>query len=503
VATDYDELPYPVFTHEHTHPDRLATIARLHAVPAPSIETARILDLGCAAGGNLATIAITLPKAKLVGIDLSERQILAGREQLLAAGIENVDLRVGDLTKQDASLGTFDYVIAHGLLSWVSADAMDDVLRLVARVLAPGGVAYFGYNTYPGARVPGAVRDMLQFDLRGEKGTATDRVARAREMLAWIAKAPPPGPFGQAIVDEIEWLGRTNDTILIHDDLAPHNRPLHFHKLAARARRLGLAYLCEAVPARSADHGADAAAVRARERAPDELVFAEQYYDFLVNRRFRRTLFCRREHQPARTIDPKVIDSLFVSSRTLLREREPDLAPGVRLTFEAPRSEMTSDHPLTKAAMMHLSSICPRAIPFAELLEVARARVRESDDSAVQILRENLVSAFLSATDVVELRVFAPPARADVSERPIASALARERAQTTYQVPNLRHEIVELDAVLARILRMLDGTRDRAALLADIGAAVVRGEITLPGRLHPADVENALSALARSALLVG
>jgi SAM-dependent methyltransferase len=188
LVRSYAEVRYPFLAHRHTDPDRLATIARLHGVVAPPVERCRLLEVGCAVGGNLASMAMLLPGAQLVGCDLSEQQIEHGRAAMTAAGIPNVSLCALDLTEVGTSLGTFDYVVAHGVFSWVSEGVQDDLLALLARCLAPNGVAYLSYNVRPGWHELSVIRDALMFDLRGVDESRA-RVERARAYLAWFREA--------------------------------------------------------------------------------------------------------------------------------------------------------------------------------------------------------------------------------------------------------------------------------------------------------------------------
>src|SRR5262249_35039176 len=75
MPTTYDDLPYTPNAFAQSHPDRLATIATLLGLEAPRVDRARVLELGCGAGGNLIPMAEGLPEAKFIGVDLSERQV--------------------------------------------------------------------------------------------------------------------------------------------------------------------------------------------------------------------------------------------------------------------------------------------------------------------------------------------------------------------------------------------------------------------------------------------
>ncbi len=158
----YDLTPYIDLSYVSTHPDRLATMARLLGRQPAPVENCRVLEVGCAAGGNLLPMAYQLPGAEFVGIDYSAGQIEDGTQRIAALGLSNMQLICADLADlvnpaesgaedgRDEALGSFDYIIAHGVYSWTPLPVRDALLALCRRVLRPHGVAYISYNTYPG-----------------------------------------------------------------------------------------------------------------------------------------------------------------------------------------------------------------------------------------------------------------------------------------------------------------------------------------------------------------
>ena len=89
----------------------------------------------------------------------------------------------------------------------------------------------------------------------------------------------------------------------------------------------------------------------------------------------------------------------------------------------------------------------------------------------------------------MHLHVWAPDLITTPSERPVASALARLQAADGTRVTTLRHRSVDVpDELGRRLIGLLDGTRDRAALAAELG--------------RPTDeLERSLEGLARIGLL--
>src|SRR5262245_56107405 len=97
--------------------------------PAPG---ARVLEIGCGTGGNLLPMAEVFPDARFIGIDLAATQIAVGQELQRAAGITNVELRAFDICDIDKSFGEFDYIIVHGVYSWVPDNVKARVLDVIA-----------------------------------------------------------------------------------------------------------------------------------------------------------------------------------------------------------------------------------------------------------------------------------------------------------------------------------------------------------------------------------
>ena len=89
----YDELPYDSLCIPETNPGRLAVLAHLFGLDFPKPTECRLLELGCASGGNLIPMAADLPRSRFVGIDLAPAQIDAGNAVIAALGLDNVELR--------------------------------------------------------------------------------------------------------------------------------------------------------------------------------------------------------------------------------------------------------------------------------------------------------------------------------------------------------------------------------------------------------------------------
>ncbi len=422
-------------------------------------------------------MAYVLRSSTFLGLDSSGSAVARGHEQISALGLTNVTLLHADL--MDASnLGTYDYVIAHGVYSWVPPPVQERVLAIVSETLAPNGVAYVSYNAFPGCHVRNAMRQMMLWHVRGIEDPV-ERVGQARDLVRFLGEAAPPHPIFSAILKEtLDAQREQADGFFFHDDLAENNEPLMFVDFVERARRHQLEFLSEADYCDMAVWNADSPAGRFLLKVGAESVIQQQQYrDFLIFRRFRQTLLCREGASATREPDPQVLRSLYVGASTRPKSGDPGVASDEPMRFVSEKDgEVTTPHPLSKAAFLELGAIWPRWVRVSDLLAAARARLSAAGGRPATAEDEARLLRFLLASygaNVTQLRSAACPFVTEISERPRASALARLQARALTKATNLRHESVRLEDPLVRtFLGLLDGTRDRVTIASEMAAAL-------------------------------
>ncbi|NJN84886.1 MAG: hypothetical protein HC802_23085 [Caldilineaceae bacterium] len=322
-----------------------------------------------------------------------------------------------------------------------------------------------------------------------------------------------------------------DDAFLLHDEMEEINDPVYFREFIQHAEQHGLHYLADAefrtvfpfdIPQETMSY------IQSHSRDTIEL---EQYLDFLRNRMFRQTLLCRADAQVDRVLEPSRIVDLYVSSQAKPSSVQPDIQ---NVTIEQFKSNdggvLTTDHPVTKAAMMILREHWPAAIGLEKLLELARGRLgrradrqgdrrnrrkqSESERNELNrdrlVLADNLLRAFAYSTQLVKLSAFTPNFTTTVSRRPIASPVARTQAVDGAVVTSLQHDRVRLTDVQRVLLPLLDGSRDRTALLDELASrAVATGPAADPTALHSlrnalaTDLDLHLRYFAEFSLLIG
>lgn len=462
-ANAYDEVPYEDLTFRETHPDLLATLATLAGRTPPSITTARVLELGCAACANLIPMALALPEGRFVGVDLSPRQVEAGQGVIRELGLTNIELRAASILDVDASWGTFDYILCHGVFSWVPEPVRAKILKIASENLSPHGVAYVSFNTSPGWNCRAIFRDLMIFHTRDVKDPAR-KVADSREILRMMHQFNPEPDKAYAALEraELDRLREQSDPYLLHEHLEEINVPFYFHEFLDLIAPYDLQYLSEARPRTDLKH--QPPAIRAfLDGLTTDPNRQEQYFDFLRCRPFRRALLVHPGPALDRMPSPDVVRTLRVSA---LSVPEGGVGSGVFRATDMPPFRVND--PLSRSILEALAAAWPRSVPVVEL----------PDDPEHPDSREIALMMMYRANQL-DLHVHEFRFGDGTKDRPEASPLVRRQAALGHKVVNLNHSVVVISEFQRRVLRLLDGNRDRAQVVNDLVGAVRSGEFPL------------------------
>jgi SAM-dependent methyltransferase len=490
-------VAYPGYAYTVTHPARLEVVGTLFGLaPAPAAGC-RVLELGCGDGANLLSMAQTLPQSSFVGVDASAAAIERGRELAEAAALTNVELRVVRLEALPDDLGDFDYIVSHGVYSWISPQARGALLGCCGERLRPDGIAYVSYNAYPGGHLRDMTREILRYHVRGI-AEPDAQLEHAHRLMQTIVAIDEPSSYARALRDQMERMLNYSDALLFHDDLAEISTPFYFHEFVEHAAAHGLQFLSEADLSESRMEGVPASAGELFEAVADDPLAREQYMDFFKNRTFRRTLLCRAEVAVQRAIEDLHLERFAISSpaRPL---PEGDRAEGETFATPDGYSVSTSD-PLVLAALHALAACWPAALGFPALMERSLDAIEESPELATARLRAILLEAYIAR--VVHLHSTRPPVSSGAGERPRASSLARAQcAAGQPAISSLLHVNARLEGEIEpRLLPLLDGTLDRRGLSEALSAAPARQIGPSP---DPAEIDAALARFASLGLLQG
>jgi methyltransferase-like protein len=447
----------------------------------------------------------------------------AGGPAAAELGLENLELRALSIGDAGADFGPFDFIVAHGVFSWVSERIQDRLLRFCAEALTPHGLAYISYNTHPGWHMGAMVRDMMLYHARGVAGSR-ERIHASRELLRGLSHAlvKAESPYARALKEEADLVLSRPDFYLYHEYLADSNRPIYFHQFVAKAADVGLHYVAEA----KFGNGAATQPPELLRPFGDSLdwLAREQYYDFLKGQSFRQAVLCREDVLCSRVPLASGLMALRIAALVRPATARPEPGPdGVEefRNFHGDIALSTHD-PVLRAALRVLAETWPRSLPFEALWARTHDRLAgpstgpdptTTPGARATQLAETLLAA--AAHDHVEFEVLEPEFATEIGACPCASPVARRQAAAGPRVANLRHRMITLMDFDRFVLPRLDGRRDRRALLTELQGAIRDGVLTIqsqgrsitdPAETEPIlarELDESLRRFAAAALLVG
>ncbi len=470
IRSQYDCLPYRSLSFPNTHPCLAAATAALFGLDAVPLDRARVLELGCSSGGNIIPLAVRHPDAKFVAVDLSAVQIEEGRRRASRLGLANLEFIEGNILDLTFEPGSFDYVICHGVYSWVPEPVRNAILALCRRTLSENGLALISYNVLPGWRLPQIMRDAFLSLLPEDQ----DPLSRTREAkrLALFLKEHGLGArsFAGAAVEWADRIMAAEDSYVGHEFLELNNAPCTFRDFVAAAAEHALCFVGEAeFFTMILDRHSPETARAIRERTGDRMIPNEQMLDVLTGRTFRHSILTRAERDP--DIRRMVLPERFADLHLVVPgdTRIEPFENGIRMTNA--RGWIRIDDEATAAMAQRIIDRFPASSCAADIAS-----------SASPVERMRALNLMRSMTFFgVALPVSEPIAALAVpSARPRATFLARnDAAHGASWTTNLRHEHVGLGDSERFLLPLLDGTNDVAALVDAAMSAVRAGRLRL------------------------
>lgn len=468
IARHYDDRPYASEAFSYSSPAHIQAVAHLYGVAAPAPHRARVLEIGCAAGGNILPFALAYPEAEVVGVDLSPVQIEAGQKILARAGVKNMTLHAMSLTDIGMEFGKFDYIIAHGVFSWVPPGVREALMKLCHTHLTDEGVAYISYNTYPGWKAGDIVRDAITLHAHG-LNSGKERLESARAVINMFKEGTAgSNTLGAAVGTIIRTLDRLPDYYLEHEYLETFNSPCYLVEFADLAMRNGLDYLGDAQPHLeiASNYGQAVQLNLSLIALGQPKVIRQQYLDFLVGQNFRKGLLIHHARQVEMLHQPEPARGAGLRFAARFDRVDPPAGvaseQGVQWLRDQAGVMMRVDDAVALAVIDMLSQAWPRSLTVADL-------TRGTDMPSADIER-----AWLHLVSVGRVLVASAPTSYDLASPesppsliPGAIALFDPQSEQEGQVApsNLWHCSVRWrpDPAQFWVMRQIDGLRSEAA----------------------------------------
>jgi SAM-dependent methyltransferase len=373
-------------------PENLYVIGTLMGLSPAALEHANVLEIGCASGGNLFAHALHYPESRITGFDLHPGEIEAARAHSERLGVTSITWRTGDAA--DAAMyegGPYDYIICHGLYSWIPEASAADMMAHIQASLSPNGIAYVSYNTMPGWAVPETVAHMMRYHV--EAFPKEERaIEQAFSLLSFVRDGVGAKQSPYAKMLESEWNLMTERPLsyMEQEYFSDHRRALYFHEFMEKAEREGFEYLADSyLPSMYVG------------RMPQEvqplliqmganIIRTEQYMDFMTNRRFRTSLLVKKGQKIERSIAPQLVNRFHVALSFGLSS---SMGMDAQMKLDAPISIMKesqiyyeSHDPLVRLFLHLLLQKAPTAFAMECLIDEAAEVIDRADNRAGQAM---------------------------------------------------------------------------------------------------------------------
>jgi hypothetical protein len=332
------------------------------------------------------------------------------------------------------------------------------------------------------------VREMVLFHTDKAPDSAT-KVSQAMAFLGFLHQGMDDNDVHSRILKaEVERIQKFHPAHFYHDDLAAINQAFYVREFAAQAEAHGLQYLEDADFPSTQDNRFLPDVKETLSELSDNPVLKEQYLDFLKFRRFRQTLLCHQQVPVEHILEPSGVREFFVGG---------PVVPGDKAAGEwrtAGGTRLRSKHPVSKAAFSAIGKAWPARYDFATLTNVVMKETGGPVEAVEEVLEKVLWEAL--TTGLIDAWPDAGNFVSVASEKPRACPLVRRMLELGDSIVTRLHSTVAIgDAAGKRLISLLDGTRDREALIKEMANSDVLKE------QEPDPVKR--QALAKSNVITG
>ncbi|WPY00209.1 Methyltransferase domain protein [Candidatus Trichorickettsia mobilis] len=481
----YDEVPYESYPYIQSHPYHMMTLGILFGMQPTAPEKARVLELGCAAGGNIIPHAINYPKAQFVGVDLSKTQIEEADKHVQDLGLKNIKFHHCSITDIDDSFGKFDYIICHGVISWVPEFVRSKIFEIAQKNLSENGIAYISYNTLPGWNMIRTIRDMMLYH-SATFSNVQDKISQSRLLLDFVKDSleGSTSPYSEMLRNEANLLAKQSNHYLRHDHLEEENKQYYFNEFMAEANKHNLQYLSDSTLS-TMYLGNMPPKVAEALKAVNDIVRTEQYMDFITNRRFRATLLCNSSIKLNRTINSDDITK-FNLALTIIPEKElaqvdlNDSLDSLKFFLNGNKeSSLSTSSPYMKAILYSFAEHLNNPISFDKLS--ASSNQKLGGNKLAEIKKEFLSNAMrLVLQGYITITLQNTRSKANLDCPKVAKLPVYQVTHTNnLWVTSLKHEAVEINIFEKYAIKYMDGKRTKQEIVDAVMPHVTAGELVL------------------------
>jgi methyltransferase-like protein/2-polyprenyl-3-methyl-5-hydroxy-6-metoxy-1,4-benzoquinol methylase len=465
VKESYNALPYSSYSYSKSNPMHLSTIAKLVGMEPPPLKNAKVLELGCASGGNIIPFAMQYPESNIIGVDLSDVQINKGIDFTKHLNIPNVDLLACSIGDIDESFGKFDYIIAHGLYSWVNEPLKQKILSICNHNLNENGIAYVSYNTLPGWNNLMTIRDMALYHSQNFKAI-DEKIDQTKSLLSFISDAIKDNDsfYSKLIMQSVNLLTNKPNDYIAHEFLESENTPCYFSEFIEKVKANNLRYVSDTnIASMFLDNYSEKISAKLKEI--NEVERIEQYLDFIVNRTFRSSILCHKSQKLDRSLDIKLAPH-FRYKMDITKNENKDANDQTSFTFlNNPDETIASDNPIMISLLSQLAKKYTFVL-FDDLLNILAAEYDTLSRGEIKIqISQALIGFILKGK--IHIRYEEDGFNSPEINKPKAWEYAVQQCIDLNQniVTNIFFETVQLTLFEFYLIRYINGENTREDIL--------------------------------------
>jgi SAM-dependent methyltransferase len=246
-------------TYPEVYPARLAIATLAGGQLPPDIDRPfRYADLGCGLGLTTTMIAATHPWAEVWGFDFNPAHIDAARRLADAAELTNLyfeEISFQDLARRGpADLPMFDFMVSHGVISWIAPEVRAALMAVIGQRLKPGGLAYLGYNTDPGNAALVPMQKLMRLLVNAGK-EPSDQAAKTAVAYLNVLKSSGARYFtnNPLAARRLDDMATYDPHYVAHEFANQHWVSLMFHEVAAEMAAAKCRFVGPSSPALAMD----------------------------------------------------------------------------------------------------------------------------------------------------------------------------------------------------------------------------------------------------------
>lgn len=313
------DVAYTTNFYREITPVWLATTCLLLGQRAPDLTRPfRYADLGCGHGFTTLVVAATHPEAEVWGFDFNPAHVEWATRVAATAGLSNAHFAEASFAelaqRPEAALPAFDFMVSHGVVSWVSPDNRRALLDVIRRRLRPGGLTYLSYNVTTGWAPIVPLRRLMCM-LAEASPARTDLAAPG--ILQFIDRMKEAGALyfqgNPRVETRLEDMRKQETRYIAHEYLNRDWYPLMFADMAEAMADTKCSYVGSATLSENIDALAAPPSMTPLLNEMPDRVLRETLRDFGSAQAFRRDLYRRGETPLTASEQGEMLDALAVA----------------------------------------------------------------------------------------------------------------------------------------------------------------------------------------------